>query len=79
MGLPLDVLSRMEVRLVHHGRVGPTKEDRAVLAPRFERLSRDAAASVLALNRDLVTGHETSHMNETARNEVVRLHRARAL
>jgi hypothetical protein len=44
----------MEVWLSHHGRTGLTAEDRAVLAPRFERLSRDAE-SVAALSRDLVT------------------------
>jgi hypothetical protein len=50
----LDVLGRMEVWLAHHGRAGLTADDCAVLAPRFERLSRDAA-SVAALSRDLVT------------------------
>jgi ParB-like chromosome segregation protein Spo0J len=54
VGLLLDVLGRMEVWLSHHGRAGLTADDRAVLAPRFERLSRDAA-SVAALSRDLVT------------------------
>lgn len=53
VGLLLDVLGRMEVWLAHHGRAGLTAEDRAVLAPRFEKLSRDAA-SVAALSRDLV-------------------------
>jgi ParB family transcriptional regulator, chromosome partitioning protein len=54
VGLLLDVLGRMEVWLAHHGRAGLTADDRTVLAPRFERLSRDAA-SVAALSRDLVT------------------------
>lgn len=54
LGLLLDVLGRMEVWLSHHGRTGLTAEDRAVLVPRFERLSRDAE-SVAALSRDLVT------------------------
>ncbi len=54
IGLLLDVLGRMEVWLAHHGRAGLTPEDRAVLAPRFERLSRDAA-SVAALSLDLVS------------------------
>jgi ParB-like chromosome segregation protein Spo0J len=54
VGLLLDVLGRMEVWLAHHGRAGLTAEDRAILTPRFERLSRDAA-SVAALSRDLVT------------------------
>jgi ParB-like chromosome segregation protein Spo0J len=53
VGLLLDVLGRMEVWLAHHGRAGLTTEDRAILTPRFERLSRDAA-SVAALSRDLV-------------------------
>jgi hypothetical protein len=53
VGLLLDVLGRMEVWLAHHDRAGLTAEDRAILAPRFERLSRDAA-SVTALSRDLV-------------------------
>jgi hypothetical protein len=54
VGLLLDVLGRMEVWLAHHGRAGLTADDRVVLAPRFERLSRDAG-SVAALSRDLVT------------------------
>jgi len=54
VGLLLDVLGRMEVWLAHHGRAGLTPEDRALLAPRFEKLSRDAA-SVAALSRDLVS------------------------
>src|SRR5215831_6035783 len=54
VGLLLDVLGRMEVWLAHHGRAGLTADDRTVLAPRFERLSRDAG-SVAALSRDLVT------------------------
>jgi transposase len=40
----LDVLGRMEVWLAHHGRAGLTPEARALLAPRFEKLSRDAAS-----------------------------------
>jgi ParB-like chromosome segregation protein Spo0J len=54
IGLLLDVLGRMEVWLAHYGRTGLTAEDRAILAPRFEKLSRDAA-SVAALSRDLVS------------------------
>lgn len=54
IGLLLDVLGRMEVWLAHHGRAGLTPEDRALLAPRFEKLARDAA-SVGALSRDLVS------------------------
>jgi len=44
VGLLLDVLGRMEVWLAHHGRAGLTAEDRAILAPRFEKLSRDATS-----------------------------------
>lgn len=53
VGLLLDVLGRMEVWLAHHGRTGLTAEDRLILAPRFEKLSRDAG-SVAALSLDLV-------------------------
>jgi ParB-like chromosome segregation protein Spo0J len=53
IGLLLDVLGRMEVWLAHYGRAGLTAEDRAILAPRFEKLSRDAG-SVATLSRDLV-------------------------
>jgi ParB-like chromosome segregation protein Spo0J len=53
VGLLLDVLGRMEVWLAHHGRAGLTPEDRVILGPRFERLSRDAA-SVASLSLDLV-------------------------
>jgi ParB/RepB/Spo0J family partition protein len=59
VGLLLDVLGRMEVWLAHHGRAGLTADDRAILAPRFERLSRDAA-SVAALSQDLVTEMKTA-------------------
>jgi hypothetical protein len=54
VGLLLDVLGRMEVWLAHHGRAGLTAEDRVILAPRFEKLSRDAG-SVALLSRDLVS------------------------
>ena len=53
-GLLLDVLGRMEVWLAHHGRAGLTPEDRVVLAPRFQKLSRDAG-SVAALSLDLLS------------------------
>jgi hypothetical protein len=53
VGLLLDVLGRMEVWLAHNGRAGLTGEDRVILAPRFEKLSRDAG-SVASLSRDLV-------------------------
>ena len=59
VGLLLDVLGRMEVWLAHSGRAGLTAEDRAILAPRFEKLSRDAA-SVAALSRDLVNEMKTA-------------------
>ena len=59
VGLLLDVLGRMEVWLAHHGRAGLTAEDRAILAPRFEKLSRDAA-SVAALSLDLVNEMKTA-------------------
>jgi hypothetical protein len=49
----LDVLGRMEVWLAHQGRTGLTPEDRVILLPRFQRLSRDAG-SVAALSRDFV-------------------------
>ena len=54
IGLLLDVLGRMEVWLAHYGRARLTTEDRVILAPRFEKLSRDAG-SVAALSRDLVS------------------------
>jgi ParB-like chromosome segregation protein Spo0J len=59
VGLLLDVLGRMEVWLAHHGRAGLTAEDRVILAPRFERLSRDAG-SVAELSRDLVNELKTA-------------------
>jgi hypothetical protein len=49
----------LEVWLAHHGRAGLTPEDRAILAPRFERLSRDAA-SVASLSKDLVSEMQTA-------------------
>ena len=58
-GQLLDVLGRMEVWLAHHGRAGLTAEDRAILAPRFEKLSRDAT-SVGALSLDLVNEMKTA-------------------
>jgi ParB family transcriptional regulator, chromosome partitioning protein len=59
IGLLLDVMGRMEVWLAHHGRAGLTAEDRVILAPRFEKLARDAA-SVAALSRDLVNEMKTA-------------------
>jgi ParB-like chromosome segregation protein Spo0J len=59
IGLLLDVLGRMEVWLAHHGRSGLTAEDRVMLTPRFEKLSRDAQ-SVAALSSDLVNELKTA-------------------
>ena len=52
LGSLLRQLARMEVWLAHQGRTGITAEDRRLLQPRFERLSRDAA-SVAALSADM--------------------------
>jgi hypothetical protein len=52
LGTLLGQLGRMEVWLAHQGRTGITAEDRSILQPRFERLSRDAA-SVAALSADM--------------------------
>jgi len=49
----LEMLARMEGFLTSQGRAGLTAKDRQILAPRFERLSRDAT-SVASLCRDLV-------------------------
>jgi ParB-like chromosome segregation protein Spo0J len=54
LGLLLDLLGRMENWLSREGRAGLTPKDRQVLAPRFERLSRDAT-SVAMLSSDLVS------------------------
>jgi ParB/RepB/Spo0J family partition protein len=54
VGALLDMLGRMEVWLAHRGLTALTPEDRLVLSPRFQRLSRDAG-SVAALSQDLVT------------------------
>jgi hypothetical protein len=40
----LDLLARMENWLRHRGRADLTMHDRGLLAPRFVRLSHDAAA-----------------------------------
>lgn len=53
VGLLLDVLGRMEVWLAHQGRTGLTPEDRVILSPRFQKLSRDAG-SVAAQSKDFV-------------------------
>jgi ParB-like chromosome segregation protein Spo0J len=57
LGTLLRQLSRMEVWLAHQGRTGITAEDRRILQPRFERLSRDAS-SVAALSADMAMEYE---------------------
>ena len=52
LGTLLRQLARMEVWLAHQGRSGISPEDRRILQPRFERLSRDAT-SVAALSADM--------------------------
>lgn len=52
LGTLLRHLARMEVWLAHQGRTAITAEDRRILQPRFERLSRDAA-SVATLSADI--------------------------
>ena len=52
-GILIAMLGRMEVWLAHRGRAGLTPGDHPILAPRFERLARDAS-SVAALSRDLI-------------------------
>jgi len=47
------------VWLAHYGRAGLTAEVRGMLAPRFEKLSRDAG-SVAALSLDLVKELKTA-------------------
>jgi ParB-like chromosome segregation protein Spo0J len=54
LGTLLDLLGHMEVWLAHRGRAGLTPQDGAVLAPRFQRLAREAG-SVEALSRDLIS------------------------
>ena len=63
LGSLLGMLERMEVWLAHRGRSGLTPEDRKILIPRFEKLSRDAA-SVAALSQDMImelNNHEGIH------------------
>jgi ParB-like chromosome segregation protein Spo0J len=62
LGTLLRQLARMEVWLAHQGRTGITPEDRRILIPRFQRLSRDAA-SVATLSQDMITelDHEGIH------------------
>jgi len=63
----LRQLSRMEVWLAHQGRTAITAEDRRILQPRFERLSRDAA-SVAALSADMAMECETDGRNHPQRD-----------
>ena len=67
LGGLLRQLSRMEVWLAHQGRTGITPEDRRILQPRFERLSRDAA-SVAALSADMAMECENDGRIDTQRN-----------
>jgi ParB-like chromosome segregation protein Spo0J len=67
LGTLLRQLSRMEVWLAHQGRTGITAEDRRILQPRFERLSRDAA-SVAALSADMAMECETDGRIDTQRH-----------
>lgn len=53
LGMLLELLARMESWLSREGRAALTPKDRQVLAPRFERLTRDAT-SVAMLSKDLV-------------------------
>ena len=54
VGALLELLGRMEVWLAHRGRTELTPGDRTVLAPRFEKLARNAS-SVATLSQDLVS------------------------
>jgi len=67
LGGLLRQLSRMEVWLAHQGRTGITPEDRRILQPRFERLSRDAA-SVAALSADMAMECDNDGRIDTQRN-----------
>ena len=67
LGTLLRQLARMEVWLAHRGRTGITPEDRRILQPRFERLSRDAA-SVAALSADMAMECENDGRIDTQRN-----------
>ena len=72
LGTLLRMLARMEVWLAHHGRSGLTPEDRRLLTPRFEKLSRDAT-SVAALSQDIITelnDHEGIHTQSDCPNVV---------
>jgi len=64
LGALLRLLARMEVWLAHQGRAAITPEDRRILQPRFEKLTRDAA-SVAALSGDMVMECETDGRIDT--------------
>lgn len=63
----LRQLARLEVWLAHQGRTAITAEDRRILQPRFERLSRDAA-SVAALSADMAMECESDGRIHTQRD-----------
>src|SRR5919108_211661 len=67
LGGLLRQLARMEVWLAHQGRTAVTAEDRRILQPRFERLSRDAA-SVAAHSADMAMECETDGRIPTQRD-----------
>lgn len=70
LGSLLGQLSRMEVWLAHQGRTGITPEDRRILQPRFEKLSRDAA-SVAAHSADMMMECESDGPFQTKRDHSV--------
>jgi hypothetical protein len=73
VGLLLDVLGRMEVWLAHQGRTGLTPEDRVILAPRFQKLAQDGGGIGGGAEPGL-RQRTGALMNESTRNEIVRLH-----
>ncbi len=54
LGILIEMLAKMEVWLTTRGRTALTPGDCAILRPRFERLSRDAA-SVATLSQDIIS------------------------
>src|SRR4051794_31406422 len=66
VGLLLDVLGRMEVWLAHHGRTGLTPEDRDLVAP------FPTSGARCRIRRGTEPGR--ARMNESTRNEIIRLH-----
>jgi ParB-like chromosome segregation protein Spo0J len=67
LGTLLRQLARIEVWLAHQGRTAITAEDRRILQPRFERLSRDAA-SVAAHSADMAMECESNGRIPTQRH-----------